>query len=159
VDPAAQRALRHLLVHVGFVQEAIERQQLDDARALRKKPRPPLLLAQLAIAARGFDDERQLVPLGGERTDQLAREMENPPLVVRLAERLADDENLHARISSGRDCGSGSAPSPAMLTTRPWSRLMMRVQVRRSSPWSWDAMITIAASCTSLSSLCSAFAE
>ena len=36
VDRAAQGAARHLFVHVGFIEEAVEREQLDQARIRRK---------------------------------------------------------------------------------------------------------------------------
>ena len=110
---------RHRLVHVGFVEEPVERQQLDQARIRGEQLRAPLPGPQLAIAARRFDEQRQVVAFGGERADQLAREMKNAALVVRLAERLADNQDLHALFSSSSNGRSEYLSSGTVRTMRP----------------------------------------
>ncbi len=90
----AQRAPQRLFVHVGFAEETIHGQQFDKARRRGQQPRTPLLPPQLTIAPRGFDHQRQVVPFGGKRADQFAREMKDAALVIRLTKRFADNQYL-----------------------------------------------------------------
>src|SRR5712691_9982398 len=121
VDHAAQAAApHHRGVHVGLIEEPVEGKQFDQARILRQKPRSLLSSPQLAIAARRFDEQREFVPFGGQRANQLAGEMKNAALVVRLAESLADNQYLfHARRSSSSNWGFGRPSSRTVRTTRP----------------------------------------
>ncbi len=112
VQRAAQAAADGRLAHVDLIEEAVEREQLDVARLRRKQPGASLAPLQLAISPRGLDQQRQVVPLGRQRAHQLAGEVEDAALVVGLAQRFGDDEDvlLHARFSrSSGNCAAGGS--------------------------------------------------